>query len=86
MRDALGRAFHHIVVGCAVHVDIEHGRRKQCAWEFVMLVVLRETVASGTEAMDEAVFDKQPGVGQNSVRQQHGSGGQQTTHADSFAR
>ena len=63
--DAIGSAFHHIVAGGAVHVDIEHGGREQSAGEIVML---------GDAAADrrprvpklwiDAVLDEQPGVRQ----------------------
>jgi hypothetical protein len=74
------------VAGGAVNMNVKHSGREESAGQVVMLGVLRETVAAGAEAVDEAVFNEQPWVGQNTFRQQQGSGGQQTTHADSFVR
>ena len=66
--DTFGRALHHIVTGSAVHVNVEHGGRKQSARQVVMFSMLREAVAAGAKAVDGAVFDEQPGVVRHRIR------------------
>jgi hypothetical protein len=63
MRHAVGGAFHHIVAGGAVNVNVKHRWREESAGQVVKLGVLRETVAAVAKAVDDAVFEEQPGVG-----------------------
>jgi hypothetical protein len=63
------------MVGGAVHVDVEHGGREQRAAEIVMLLMLRQTVSAGAEAVNYAVLNEQPWVDKDGIRQHQGAGG-----------
>jgi hypothetical protein len=82
--DSISGAFHHIVSGGPVHVDIQHGGCEQGGAELVMVLVLRQAVAACTEAVDGAVFDQQPDIVQHTVWKRQSGCGEKTTHAGSL--
>ena len=63
MRDAACGAFHHIVAGSAVHMNVKHCWCEESAGQLVKLGVLRKTIAAVAKAVDDAVFEEQPGIG-----------------------
>jgi hypothetical protein len=46
-----------------VHVDVKHCWCEESAGQLVKLGVLRETIAAVAKAVDDAVFEEQPGIG-----------------------
>jgi hypothetical protein len=51
------------VAGGTMNMNIKHCRCEERAGQLVKLGVLRETITAVAKAVDDAVFDKQPGVG-----------------------